>query len=417
MDWLWNSDGALTFIWDSTRDIMEWTLDWGSVSPGTAGWAAASQLAGFWIGLTALFVTTGVGAFGIARGVITNKHDEAWRAALGIAFAVPAALVTIWFIAEVLKLLEFIPGMLTDLNDDVPAVEGIIQYYGLNEDSDLLLDMTAGNVFAAMTNGVLSFFGFFTLGAVRLVRGLGIMALVAFAPFVFTMLPIREGSDVHRNYTILLTGLLLTDPILLGMMHMLTFMAKVIEDPWSTDGLLLSFGLAILGIAPMAVLGIFSWAGADRDAGGHSTSRGLERGGRAVGRGVRTAAPVVGRGATAAAGAAGRGVQALATKTKSGIGRLRSGSAGSGGRSGGGGTPGSPGAAGKPGGDGGTGKRPSPGHSKPAPSPGGGSPNNPGPRGGSPGGGPRSPGAGKRGTGGGGQRPSPPTPPPSRPKP
>ncbi|PPF38547.1 hypothetical protein [Pseudoclavibacter sp. AY1H1] len=414
MDWLWNPDGALTFIWDGTRDMMEWTLDWGSVSPGTAGRAAASELAGFWIGLTAFFVTTGVGAFGIARGVITNKHDEAWRAALGIAFGVPAALVTIWFIAEVLKLLELIPGMLTGLNGDVPAVEGIIQYFGLNEDSDLLLDMTAGNMFAAGLNGVLAFFGFFTLGAVRIVRGLGVMAMVAFAPFVFTMLPIREGSDVHRNYTILLTGLLLTDPILLGMMHMLTRMAAIIEDPWSTDGLIISFGLAILGIAPMAVLGMFTWAGVDRDAGGHATMRGLERGGRSAGRGIRQAAPAVGRGAAAAAGAAGRGAKAVATKTKSGIGRLRSSGSGSGGRSGGRGTPGTPGSGGKSGGDGGSGKRPSPGHSKPAPSPGGGSP---GPRGGSPGNGPSSPGGGKRGRGGGGQRPSPPTPPASRRKP
>ena len=433
MDWLWNSDGALSFIFDSMRDMIEWTLDWGNIGRGTAGWAAAIDLAGFWIGLTAFFVTVSVGAVGIGRGMVTNRREDAWRAALGVAFAVPSTIATIWLIGELLKLLEFIPGMLIDLNDGVSAVEQLNQFYGLDEETSLLLDSVAGNIFAASLNGTLAFFGFFTLGAVRLVRALGIMAMVAFAPFVFTMMPVREGTDVQRNYTILLTGLLLTDPILLGMMHMLTRMAAIIEDPWSTDGLTLSLGLALLGLAPMVVLGMFSWAGADRDAGGHSTMRAIERGGRSAGRGVQKAAPAVGRGAGAVAGAAGRGAKALATKTKSGIGKLRSGNNGgarpggggkpSGGTPGnakpGGGSPGSPGSNGSPGtpgGSGSPGKRPAPGsHSKPGPGAGPG----PNPRGAPSGSGPRSaPGGGRRGPSGGGHRPPPPpTAPPSRSKP
>lgn len=378
-------ENVLKEMLNGVRDLMGWTMEWGNVGPGTASWAASIELASFWIGLTAFLVTVALGAVGIARGMLTNQYEDVWRAILGVAFAVPATLLTIWGVGKILPLLDYIPGMLNSLNGDKTPVEMLIAIYGLNEDSDMLMELLGGNMLAAFLNCVFLFFGFFTLGAMRIVRALGIMTMVAFAPFVFTMSPLREGADVRRNYAILLTGLLITDPVLLGTLWLLTRTAVLLEDPWSPNGLTVTVGLALLGLAPMAFLGMFAWAGADRDAGGHTTMRATERVGRGAARGAAAAGkvivPAAGRGAAKAGKVIGQGAKSAASKTKSTLSRMTTASS----TGGGGGKRNTNGSTSNPG----------PG-SKPA---------QPGilPSG----------GGGKRGPGGGGQRP--PAAPPSTP--
>ena len=230
---------------------LAWAI--GNASFNTDGylWDAAIAEWSWWQGVT-LIVILIAGIVSLVMSLWSRDRAELVKAFVRFGLALPASMFSVWML-----------GNLANVVDDITqAIIGRDEGEGLYLTiQNMVYNTASGNFF--MATGVLTLF---TAATVVLLfvfsfRNFALASLIALGPVAFMLFPTSFGVQWVVRWASAVTALLLTTPLTLGVMMLVLRGFGTVDTLWSIQAIPLAIGLLMLLFAPMAVFGLFSFAG------------------------------------------------------------------------------------------------------------------------------------------------------------
>lgn len=313
-------------------DVLGWAMDVGSLTTTdptacrpSIGWGNSMQMFTFWLGVAGVAIVVLVGMIGIVQGMVLQKRDIIMRAVLGVAFAVPASLLSMWFIGLVLDFVdsglsgEIVKGALGEKD----MAQAALTIFTPSCDSanktaadvgKCLVDAMGGGSYKLgtfMLFIMLVIVGVLFVIVINAIRGLMLQVLLAVSPLAFAMMPLGFGREVISAWGKMVAAFIVMKPLLVTYMSMM--MSGVIRSGFTffdANAIVYMLGLVFVILVPFMVMQLFAFLGLQFDHGreAHSLAgRGAQAG---LGRFINTRAAAGGAGVAAGA-AAGLGGAAL----------------------------------------------------------------------------------------------------------
>ncbi|WP_282826714.1 hypothetical protein [Gulosibacter sediminis] len=310
-------------------DVLTWALDLGSVTSDSSYWDNAVTISAFWLGITSAAGVILVGIIAVTKGAVKQRREEIMRGVLGVAFSVPACLVSIWIVGTGLDIVDTTTKPILELalggedmsvalfNFLVPVSGDEVQAWQAGElnaqeqgeaYADAMAAQAAPSLFLIIL--VLVLLAALVVIAINIIRNIMLQILIAAAPLAFVMLPVGVGKEIILSWAKLTAMILLMKPLMV--MYVAMMLGGLLRSGagfWEMEGLPYAIGLVMVIIVPFAVFAMFNFFGLDNDAGGRET---LGAGGRLGGRGMNIV-----RGGGGGRGG-GRGARAGAGSTNAG---------------------------------------------------------------------------------------------------
>lgn len=298
-------------------DALTWAVGMGSITTDSPYWTNSINMSSFWLGIASFTGVVIMAAIGIVKGVLTGKREIVIRAVLGIAFAVPSTLISIWIVGTLLDATDALPGLIFEAAFGENMGAGLVGFlFPCGGDCDLSDGQQIGELVAmAMITGggggpalfiglmLLMVLAVLVIIGINIVRNVLLQMLIAAAPLAFMMMPLGIGREIITSWAKMTAMVMLMKPMMtmyVGMM--LGGMVNSGVTIWSVEGIPYVIGLALVVVVPFMVLGMFNFFGVDTDAGGREAQRAAGTAMSFAGRGLRG---IRGGGAAAAAGGGG----------------------------------------------------------------------------------------------------------------
>lgn len=327
--------------------LAELVLGSQKLAPGTKLWDSAIDEAGNWFAVSIL-VMLATGVIALATGMLSMKKHNVFFALGGLAAAIPSTYLALGVGGELLKLSDdFSDLALKRLGgeDGFANVFRAVSTGGSGSDvagfAKMVLSGGTANALPTMLMMILLIIGLIMMSFAIAFRNLGIMILIAFAPLAFMSVPMKGGWGITKKWGLAGIALLLSKPLMFGVLAMLLKSAKGMEL-FSPETLTVATGLFVVSFMPMMAYSFFSFLGSGNEsqagqnvgsaAGQKAGQSAKQAGSMVVSRGAGVAKSFGGgaakAGATGASGASG-------AASKGGASGATSGGAQSGGQSGG----------------------------------------------------------------------------------
>lgn len=334
--------GALDFVCTTMESqatamhgFMTWlaenTLGQQRLSPGSDLYEGATGASGLelWLGY-ALVVMVITAAVGLAFAALTQNSQATKRAILGTVLSFPATFVAIWVTGQALTVVDEISdGLLERLggSDGTANLLEILVPHGAWDAGVSML--TGGGSMNSLTMlGIMLVYivAMLMIMVALAFRNVILMILIAFAPLAFVLLPSKGGSVWVKRWVGAVVAMILTKPLIYGLLLLLTGTSGGVETIWSAAGLTIALGMLVCSLMPLMAFGFFGFiASGAASAGDNLGSQGAQKlsgisskvtnvtqmasrlgGGTKVAAAVPAVAPVA-----AAASVASNGVSAL----------------------------------------------------------------------------------------------------------
>lgn len=334
--------GALDFVCTTMESqatamhgFMTWlaenTLGQQHLSPGSDLYEGAMGSSGLelWLGY-ALVVMVITGAVGLAFAALTQNGQAMKRAILGTLLSIPATFGAIWVTGQALTLVDEISdGLLERLggaNGTANLLELLVPSSALDAGTSMI---TGGTPNALVIVGIMLVYiiAMLLIMLALAFRNVILMLLIAFAPLAFVLLPAKGGSVWVKRWAGAVVAMILTKPLIFGLLLLLTGTAGGIETVWSAAGLTIGLGMLVTSLMPLMAFGFFGFiASGGSSAGENIGSQGAQKISGATSQ-VTNVTQMAGRfggaGRTAAAIPAVAPVAAAATVVTTGVSGLQ----------------------------------------------------------------------------------------------
>jgi hypothetical protein len=230
---------------------LAWAIGNASFSTDGYLWDAAIAEWSWWQGVT-LVVILIAGIVSLMMSLWSRDRAELVKAFARFFFTLPASMFSVWMLGNLANVVDDITQGIIG-RDDGEGLYMTIQ--------NMVYNTASGNFF--MATGVLVLF---TAATVVLLfvfsfRNFALASLIALGPVAFMLFPTSFGVQWVLRWASAVTALLLTTPLTLGVMMLVLRGFGTVETLWSIQAIPLAIGLLMLVFAPMAVFGLFSFAG------------------------------------------------------------------------------------------------------------------------------------------------------------
>ena len=285
---LFSEQGARAMA-QSATGMVAMALDMVSLSTDSFLFAAALDEWSWWQG-TVLLVILGAGAIGITQAAMSGRRDEVINAVIRFVIAVPVSQLALVGTGLLLDIIDGASMAILVRNGEANAAGAGL--YGAFE--NIIFSAGGGNFLFAQTVIVLLLIAAVVLVVVFSLRNLAVLILVAVAPVAFMLLPIKGiGVQWIIRWASAVVAMLLTTPLTLGLVMLVLRGLGSAPTLWSLDAIPLAIGLILIGFAPMAVFGMFSFIGGHAaaslaDSSGGGASRSVQQITRSAGNRVRS---------------------------------------------------------------------------------------------------------------------------------
>lgn len=304
-------------------DALDWALKIGSFNAtdgdgnATNDWLNAIGMTEVWIGIAGVFGVLLVTMITVTVGIVKHERDTVMRALIGCALSVPATIASIWFVAQLLSVVELIPREILDNTlGEVDMKTAVREFLipGMNHSTAENMQ-EVGEGMLAQTNRVFNpmiiwlVLGVFLTAVlliivINVIRNLMLQVAIGTAPIAFMMLPSGMGKNMIATWAKTVAAILLIKPIMVTWVClMLTGMLESNGSIYGFEGFKYIFGMLLVVLVPFMVFGMFEFIGLDFDGGGREAHRTFQDVGRRFtgsrfGRGMGVGAETVGRGVT-----------------------------------------------------------------------------------------------------------------------
>lgn len=283
-------------------DSIEWVFDSSSFNTSSSLWTVATNEAGFWWSIVT-FVIVGAIAVGIAAGAVLGNRKIIGRAIFGLLLTFATTWTAINSLGYVLDAVDGLtePILAHGLtNGTMAATIQALTFPSTMSAIIQTLSPLAGLVPLLLLAGGLAVAAF-----VNSLRDFGLMALISFAPLAFSLMPVKLGGAWVRNWCSAIVALLLTKPLVLGLLVMVMSGIGQVESIYSIQAFPLFIGLFMTLFMPFAAFALFSFVGAQAAQSVDGAGARFAGVARTAARSVRTRAGSIGRGTPSAGGRPG----------------------------------------------------------------------------------------------------------------
>lgn len=277
--------GALDFVCTTMESqatamhgFMTWlaenTLGQQRLSPGSDLYEGAMGSSGLelWLGY-ALVVMVITGAVGLAFAALTQNGQAMKRAILGTLLSIPATFGAIWVTGQALTLVDEISdGLLERLggaNGTANLLELLVPSSAWDAGTSMI---TGGTPNALVIVGIMLVYiiAMLLIMVALAFRNVILMLLIAFAPLAFVLLPAKGGSVWVKRWAGAVVAMVLTKPLIFGLLLLLTGTAGGIETVWSAAGLTIGLGMLVTSLMPLMAFGFFGFIASGGSSAGES---------------------------------------------------------------------------------------------------------------------------------------------------
>lgn len=331
------------------------------INTDTNLWSVAVNETSWWWGISILGVFVAA-LLGIGQVLIKRDKETLIRTIVGLIVVFPALTIAIWLTGRLLDFTaQLSPVILGRLTDGSLAEFISNMVLGSKDPAAAVINVAAGGI-GNVTFILLGFAaGLFIIMLISAFRSFGLMVLIAFAPIVFMLIPLRIGEVWVKRWATAIVALIITQPLMEGMLVLVIKAGAATDTPWSMQMLPTLIGMGMMIFTPFAAFSMVKFLGAEmtpalqtglgsKMQSGMMTlnqSRGLLGSLKGVGsKSGGAAAGAAAGGLGVAASAAQKTISAASNGTKAGIdATMNAGASDSGGGAAGGAVPG---AGGKP---------------------------------------------------------------------
>ena len=261
---------------DFIVDSLEWVFGNSGLNTSSPLYQNALDQAGFWWTVTSFF-TIGAAAIGIGWSAIRGNRAGMIRAVIGLAATFASTWVAIFVLGYVLDIMDGLTEPILQsgvANGSIPAsIRSLLFPDGIDG------QIAAFGNLPAMLSIVGLALGLVVIVFVNSLRDFGLMVLIAFGPLAFALLPVKEGGAWIRNWASAVLALLLTKPLILGLLVLILSGAGGLESIYSIQALPLLIGFVVTLFMPFLAFGLFSFIGASAgsvDQVGQGAARGAQ---------------------------------------------------------------------------------------------------------------------------------------------
>lgn len=283
-------------------DALDWALKIGAFqtqdSDGkpTADWLNAIGMTEVWIGIAGVFGVMLVTIIAVTFGIVKRDRETITRALFGCALSVPLTLVSIWFIGQLVGVIELVPReILENSLGEVDMKTAVREFLipGMNHSNAQNMQEVGEGMLAQvnrtfnpliiwMVLGVFLLAVFFII-VINVIRNLMLQVAIATAPIAFMMLPTGVGKPMIVTWAKTVAAILLIKPIMVTWIClMLTGMLQSNGSIYGFEGFKYIFGMLLVVLVPFMVFGMFSFIGLDFDGGSREAMHSIQNFGRRV---------------------------------------------------------------------------------------------------------------------------------------
>lgn len=216
-------------------------------------WSSATTEWSFWQ-WAVLIITLGAMIWAIGAAVVSGDRSEVVGAVVRAFIAIPAVPITLWLTGHLLNAVDEMTWYI--MNRDGPTalfatLQGVMWAGG-----------QANYFFAFVIHGLLML-GLLLLMLVFTFRNIVLAALIAVGPVAWMLFPVRSvGPQWVVRYVSAVVVLLLTGPLTIGFVTLITNGLSTVSTIWDPQAWPLLAGLVLVAFAPFAIFGLFSFVGA-----------------------------------------------------------------------------------------------------------------------------------------------------------
>jgi hypothetical protein len=268
-------------------DSISWVFDQSAFDSSSILFTVATDEAGFWWTIVGFVVIAAV-AIAIAIAAIAANPKLMVRAFLGLLGTFAITWLAIWGVG---KLLDVVDGLTAPILAHGLATGGIQQtVMKLMYPSDFAGVVQSTSPTVIMLSLLALGVGLVIDAFVNSLRNFGLMVLIAFAPLAFSILATKAGSGWWRNWWSAVIALVLTKPLVLGLLVLVLNGTGKVGSLYTIQALPLIIGLFMSLLMPFVAFGLFSFVGAQAagatDAFGHHAKGAARSAGNAAVRRV-----------------------------------------------------------------------------------------------------------------------------------
>lgn len=244
---------------------LSWALGNTGFNTESYLWDTATGEWSWWQGAV-LLVILGSGIWAIAAAAISGERSDLVGAIVRTLFALPVSMAALWLTGILLNIID---GLVQPLIDRGGAGEGLYDMV-----QNMIFGGGGGNYALATITLSLLMIGTIVLMVVFSFRNLALAALIAMGPVAFMLFPMKIGRQWVARYAAAVLSLLLTTPLTIGFLMLILRGIGNVESMWSLQAIPFGVGLILIGFAPLAVFGLFSFVGESVGDGAAGTGAG-----------------------------------------------------------------------------------------------------------------------------------------------
>lgn len=283
-------------------DALDWALKIGafqtqdSEGKATTDWLNAIGMTEVWIGIAGVFGVMLVTIIAVTFGIVKRDRETITRALFGCALSVPLTLVSIWFVGQLVGVIELVPREILESSlGEVDMKTAVREFLipGMNHSNAQNMQEVGEGMLAQvnrtfnpliiwMVLGVFLLAVFFII-VINVIRNLMLQVAIATAPIAFMMLPTGYGKPMIVTWAKTIAAILLIKPIMVTWIClMLTGMLQSNGSIYGFEGFKYIFGMLLVVLVPFMVFGMFSFIGLDFDGGSREAMHSIQNLGRRV---------------------------------------------------------------------------------------------------------------------------------------
>jgi len=245
---------------------LSWTIS--NTSFNTSGylWDSATGEWSWWQGAV-LFVVLGAGIWAITSAAVSGDRAELVGAVVRTLLALPVSMGALWLTGTLLNIIDDLTKPLLDRSGNGFGLYATMQ--------NLIFGGGGANwTLATLTLSLLTV-GSLVLMVVFSFRNLALAALIAMGPVAFMLFPMRIGRQWVARYVAAVLALMLTTPLTIGFLMLVLRGIGKVQNLTDFQAIPLGIGMIMIGFAPLAIFGLFSFVG--ESVGDGAASLGAQR--------------------------------------------------------------------------------------------------------------------------------------------